>query len=82
MMRMAVGKNHVVDNLHAGGICAGVDLVTGELGPASNLGSDVRLGWIERHPDSAPRSADSGCHAGTSCGRSPNMRIAGFRTGS
>jgi hypothetical protein len=52
VMRMAVGANHVVDNLHAGGIAAGVDLATGELGPASNLGADVRLGWIERHPDS------------------------------
>jgi hypothetical protein len=52
VMRMAVGTNHVVDNLHAGGIAAGVDLETGELGPASNLGNDVRLGWIDRHPDS------------------------------
>lgn len=52
VMRMAVGDNHVVDNLHAGGIAAGIDLATGELGPASNLGADVRLGWIEKHPDS------------------------------
>jgi hypothetical protein len=52
VMRMAVGKNHVVDNLHAGGIAAGIDLDTGELGPASNLGADVSLGWIESHPDS------------------------------
>jgi hypothetical protein len=52
VMRMAVGENHVVDNLHAGGIAAGIDLASGELGPASNLGADVRLGWIERHPDS------------------------------
>lgn len=55
VMRMAVGDNHVVDNLHAGGIAAGIDLATGELGPASNLGADVRLGWIERHPDSGAR---------------------------
>jgi hypothetical protein len=52
VMRMAVGANHVVDNLHAGGIAAGIDLETGELGPASNLGDDARLGWIDRHPDS------------------------------
>ena len=52
VMRMAVGKNHVVDNLHAGGIAAGVDLESGVLGPASNLGADVRLGWIEKHPNS------------------------------
>ena len=51
-MRMAIGGNHVVDNLHAGGIAAGVDLDTGTLGPASNLGADSRLGWLERHPAS------------------------------
>jgi hypothetical protein len=49
-MRMAIGDNHVVDNLHAGGIAAAVDLDTGVLGPASNLGADCRLGWIDRHP--------------------------------
>ncbi|MEO8176288.1 MAG: sugar-transfer associated ATP-grasp domain-containing protein [Sphingomicrobium sp.] len=49
-MRMAVGSNHTVDNLHAGGIAAAVDLVTGRLGPASNLGVNCRLGWIDRHP--------------------------------
>lgn len=51
-MRMAVGSNHTVDNLHAGGIAAAVDLATGTLGSASNLGSNCRLGWIDRHPDS------------------------------
>lgn len=49
-MRMATGENHVVDNLHAGGIAAAVDLETGVLGSASNLGADARLGWIDRHP--------------------------------
>ena len=52
VMRMAVGNNHVVDNLHAGGLAAGIDLASGELGPASNLGADASLGWIELHPDS------------------------------
>lgn len=51
-MRMAIGSNRVVDNLHAGGIAAAVDLGTGALGPASNLGADCRLGWLDRHPDS------------------------------
>jgi glutathione synthase/RimK-type ligase-like ATP-grasp enzyme len=51
-MRMAIGGNRVVDNLHAGGIAAAVDLQTGALGPASNLGADCRLGWLNRHPDS------------------------------
>jgi Sugar-transfer associated ATP-grasp len=49
-MRMAIGANHVVDNLHAGGIATAVDLETGALGPASNLGADARLGWMDRHP--------------------------------
>jgi len=51
-MRMAIGDNHRVDNFHAGGIAAAVDLRSGELGPASNLGMDARLGWVERHPNS------------------------------
>ena len=48
--RMAIGANHVVDNLHAGGIAAAVDARTGTLGSASNLGADARLGWLNRHP--------------------------------
>jgi hypothetical protein len=50
-MRMAIGGNRVVDNLHAGGIAASVDLATGTLGPASDLGADSRLGWMDSHPD-------------------------------
>jgi hypothetical protein len=50
-MRMAIGSNRAVDNLHAGGIAAAVDVNTGVLGLASNLGADARLGWIDRHPD-------------------------------
>lgn len=52
VMRMAIGDNHRVDNIHAGGIAAPIDLGTGELGLASNLGTDARLGWVEKHPDS------------------------------
>jgi uncharacterized Zn-binding protein involved in type VI secretion len=51
-MRMAIGRNRLVDNLHAGGIAASVDLEDGMLGSASDLGADCRLGWIDRHPDS------------------------------
>ena len=54
-MRMAIGGNRTVDNLHAGGIAAAVDFKTGELGPASNLGADSRLGWLGRHPDTGAR---------------------------
>jgi hypothetical protein len=49
-MRMAIDGNHVVDNLHAGGIAAAVDIDTGTLGPASDLGADASFGWVERHP--------------------------------
>jgi hypothetical protein len=52
VLRMAIGDNHVVDNLHAGGIAAGIDLETGTLGPASNLGMAAELGWLARHPNS------------------------------
>ena len=51
VFRMAIGKNVVVDNIHAGGIAAEVGLKTGVLGPASNLGDDASLGWLDRHPD-------------------------------
>ena len=51
VLRMAVGNNHRVDNIHAGGIAAPIDLVTGKLGPASDLGMDAGLGWLDRHPD-------------------------------
>ena len=50
VFRMAVGGNRVVDNVHAGGIVAGIELETGRLGPATNLGDDVQVGWLDRHP--------------------------------
>jgi hypothetical protein len=49
-LRMAVNPSSVVDNLHQGGITAAIDPETGVLGPASNLGKDARLGWLDRHP--------------------------------
>lgn len=55
VLRMAVGENHVVDNLHAGGIAAAVSLDTGRLGLASNLGTNSSLGWLDRHPVSGSR---------------------------
>lgn len=51
VFRMAIGRNVVVDNIHAGGIAAEVDVASGRLGQASDLGDDVRLGWLDRHPD-------------------------------
>ena len=65
-MRMAVGGNHRVDNFHAGGIAAPVDLQSGKLGLASNMGMDVRLGWLDRHPDTGAQI--HGTHL-AACGR-------------
>jgi hypothetical protein len=55
VLRMAIGSNHVVDNAHAGGIAAAVDIETGTLGLASDLGTRAGLGWLERHPTSGAR---------------------------
>ena len=52
MIRTSFGTNRTVDNLHAGGIGALVDVGSGRLGKASNLGADSRLGWFSEHPDS------------------------------
>ena len=51
VFRMSIGVNRTVDNIHAGGIACGIELGSGMLGKASNLGSDARLGWLSRHPD-------------------------------
>ena len=50
VFRMSIGSNRTVDNIHAGGIACAVSLEDGRLGIASDLGSDARLGWHERHP--------------------------------
>jgi hypothetical protein len=49
--RMAIGVNTVVDNFHAGGILAAVDLATGRLGRATDIGLTPDIGWIDAHPD-------------------------------
>ena len=51
MLRSSCGTSRTVDNLHAGGIGALIDLETGMLSKSSNLGSDARLGWFSAHPD-------------------------------
>jgi hypothetical protein len=48
--RMAQGRNAVVDNFHAGGIAAPVDLETGELGLATDMGLTRDSAWLEQHP--------------------------------
>lgn len=55
VLRMAIGANRTVDNIHAGGIAAAIDLGSGELGPASDLGMDASLGWLDQHPDTGGR---------------------------
>jgi hypothetical protein len=51
VLRMAIGTNVTVDNVHAGGIAAAVDLDEGRLDQATHMGMDARRGWIDRHPD-------------------------------
>lgn len=54
-LRMACGRNTVVDNFHAGGIAAAVELVTGTLGQATDLGTRPGPGWLDHHPDTGAR---------------------------
>ena len=49
--RMAIGTNDTVDNFHAGGIAAAVDMAAGRLGPASNMGLKPGVGWRTVHPN-------------------------------
>jgi hypothetical protein len=39
-----------VDNIHAGGIAAPIDLATGRMGPASDLGLGPKFAWYDSHP--------------------------------
>lgn len=48
--RMAVGKNNVVDNFHQGGLATAVDLTTGRIGEASDMGIKPGMGWCTHHP--------------------------------
>lgn len=51
VLRMAVGNNVTVDNVHAGGLGAAIDLDQGRLRQATDMGVDARLGWVDRHPN-------------------------------
>lgn len=55
VLRMAQGRNHVVDNFHAGGLAASVDLESGVLGQATDMGMRPDVGWRDTHPDSGAR---------------------------
>ena len=54
--RMAIG-NSVVDNFHQGGLATAVDLRTGVIGIASDIGIRPDVGWRETHPVSGARFA-------------------------
>ena len=48
--RMAIGGNSVVDNFHQGGLAAPVELASGRIGLASDMGTRPNVGWRETHP--------------------------------
>lgn len=50
VFRMPQRSGAQVDNIHAGGIAAPVDLATGRLGRATDLGLKTTSRWHERHP--------------------------------
>lgn len=54
--RMAIG-NSVVDNFHQGGLATAVNLATGEIGIASDIGVRPQVGWRDTHPVSGVRFA-------------------------
>ncbi len=48
--RMAIGTNSVVDNFHQGGLATEVDLASGTIGIASDIGVRPDVGWRDTHP--------------------------------
>ncbi len=54
--RMAIG-NSVVDNFHQGGLATAVNLETGVIGIASDIGVRPDVGWRDTHPVSGARFA-------------------------
>ena len=58
VLRMARDQNATVDNFHAGGIAAAVDLAIGRLGRATDLGLKDSGGWHATHPLSGARIED------------------------
>jgi hypothetical protein len=52
VLRMARRQESVVDNFHAGGIAANVNITTGELGRATGGAWGATAGgWFDRHPE-------------------------------
>ena len=44
-------------SFHGGGIAAAIDLETGTLGPATDLGRTADVGWVDHHPVTGERIA-------------------------
>src|SRR6185295_7586980 len=55
ILRMARTDGIVVDNFHAGGIAAQVDLNTGVVGAATDLGLSHATRWWAMHPVTGTR---------------------------
>jgi hypothetical protein len=55
--RMPKSSDANVDNFHAGGLAAKVDIETGELGTASDMGLRPDSGWHSKHPVSGAQIA-------------------------
>jgi hypothetical protein len=55
VLRMARDASVVVDNFHAGGLASAVDLATGVLGPASDMGLRSDSCWHDVHPFTGAR---------------------------
>jgi hypothetical protein len=49
-LRVASKGDSLIDNFHAGGIAAAIDLQTGRLGKATDLGTSGDSGWHSCHP--------------------------------
>lgn len=48
--RMPRVRGSAVDNFHAGGIAAAVDITTGSLGAATDMGLHPETAWFDTHP--------------------------------
>ena len=53
--RMSVNPDSPVDNFHAGGVAAAVDMATGRLGAATGLAVTPDFMWHDEHPFTAAR---------------------------
>jgi hypothetical protein len=57
VFRMGRTAESVVDNFHSGGIATKIELETGDLGSATDIGLKNSIGWVDRHPATGARIA-------------------------